>query len=49
MESIKNSISFSGEVLPNSPQILADNIKNLPNINDINPDSYSIGGIVEDL
>ena len=44
-----NSISFSGDGLPNSPQILAENIKNLPKIEDINPDSYSIGGIVEEL
>ena len=49
MKNIKNSISFSGDGLPNSPQILAENIKNLPNINDIKADSYSIGGIVEDL
>tara|TARA_B100000029_G_scaffold95759_3_gene85833 strand:+ start:20141 stop:21223 length:1083 start_codon:yes stop_codon:yes gene_type:complete len=46
---ITNSISFSGDGLPNSPQILAENIKNLPKIEDINPDSYSIGGIVEEL
>tara|TARA_Y100000590_G_scaffold418957_1_gene520283 strand:+ start:887 stop:1972 length:1086 start_codon:yes stop_codon:yes gene_type:complete len=49
MKNIKNSISFSGDGLPNSPQILAENIKNLPNINNIKADSYSIGGIVEDL
>lgn len=46
---ITNSISFSGDGLPNSPQILAENIKNLPKIEDINPDSYSIGGIVGEL
>ena len=49
MENIKNSISLSGDGLPSSPQILAENINNLPNINDIKADSYSIGGIVEDL
>ena len=32
---ITNSISFSGDGLPNSPQILAENIKNLPKIEDI--------------
>ena len=46
---ITNSISFSGDGLPNSPQILANNLKNLPGIDDINPDSYSIGGIVDEL
>ena len=46
---INKSISFSGDGLPNSPQILADNIQNLPDISSIKPDSYSIGGIVDEL
>ena len=46
---VNKTISFSGDGLPNSPQILADNIRNLPNISSIKPDSYSIGGIVDEL
>ena len=46
---INKTISFSGDGLPNSPQILADNIQNLPDISSIKPDSYSIGGIVDEL
>ena len=46
---LNKSISFSGDGLPNSPQILADNIQNLPDISSIKPDSYSIGGIVDEL
>ena len=36
---INKTISFSGDGLPNSPQILADNIQNLPDISTIKSDS----------
>ena len=47
--SVMNTVSFSSDGLPNSPQILANNIVNLPDISSIKPDSYSIGGIVQEL
>ena len=44
-----NSISFSGDGLPSSSQIIAENYANLPNLAKIEEDIYSVGGAVADL
>ena len=43
------SVSFSGDGLPNTPKIIADKISSLDNLNAIQQDVYSVGGIVEEL
>tara|TARA_Y100001936_G_scaffold81273_1_gene79810 strand:- start:2891 stop:3967 length:1077 start_codon:yes stop_codon:yes gene_type:complete len=44
-----NSVNFSGDGLPSSSQIIAENYANLPNLGTIEEDMYSVGGVVSDL
>ncbi len=43
------SVSFSGDGLPNSTKIIAELINQLKDLDKIEPDIYSVGGIVEQL
>lgn len=44
-----SSVSFSGDGLPNSTKIIANQISQLNDLDKIEPDVYSVGGIVEIL
>ena len=44
-----SSVSFSSDGLPNSTKIIAEKISTLENLNTIQQDVYSVGGIVEEL